>query len=73
MNLVIEAISVLMFIIILKTTDFSIRDIGLRISDVRATFVPDILITAGGVVFLVVGKIEATRAASDSSRPASHY
>lgn len=53
----IEAISVLMFIIILKTTDFSIRDIGLRISDVRATFVPDILITAGGVVFLVVGKI----------------
>ena len=57
MNLVIEAISVLMFIIILKTTDFSIRDIGLRISDVRATFVPDILITVGGVVFLVVGKI----------------
>lgn len=65
MNLVIEAISVVMFIIILKTTSFSIRDIGLRIPDVKATFVPDILITIGGTVFLIVGKVVILRVAPE--------
>lgn len=53
----IEAISLVMLVIILKTTSFSIRDIGLRITNARATFVPDLLITAGGLAALVLGKV----------------
>ena len=53
MTVVIEGISILMFFIILKTTSFSIRDIGLRITDARATFVPDLIITAVGLAVLV--------------------
>lgn len=63
MNLMIEAISIVMFIIILKTTSFSIRDIGLRVSDARATFIPDILITLGGCIVLIGGKIVLLRVA----------
>ncbi|MGN0995944.1 MAG: type II CAAX prenyl endopeptidase Rce1 family protein [Candidatus Ventricola sp.] len=63
MSMMIEAISIVMFFIILKTTSFSIRDIGLRITDARATFLPDILITAGCVAVLVLGKVVLLRAA----------
>lgn len=59
----IEAISIIMLVIILKTTSFSIRDIGLRVTDARATFVPDLLITAGGVAALVLGKVVLLRVA----------
>lgn len=57
MNLVIEGISILMFIVILKTTSFSIHDIGLRIENARATFLPDIFITLAGTFLLVAGKV----------------
>ena len=63
MNLMIEGISVIMFVIVLKTTSFSIRDIGLRITNAKATFVPDILITVGACVVLVVGKVVLLRVA----------
>lgn len=63
MTLMIEAISVVMFVIILKTTSFSIRDIGLRITDAKATFVPDLLIAAGGTAALVLGKVILLRTA----------
>lgn len=63
MNLMIEAISVVMFVIILKTTSFSIRDIGLRVADAKATFLPDILITVVGSIGLIVGKVVLLRTA----------
>lgn len=63
MNLMIEGISVVMFIIILKTTSFSLRDIGLRITNAKATFVPDILIALGGSILLIVGKVILLRVA----------
>lgn len=65
MNLMIEAISVVMFVIILKTTSFSIRDIGLRVTNARATFLPDILITIVGTVVLILGKVVLLRVAPD--------
>ena len=63
MSRMIEAISIIMFIIILKTTSFSIRDIGLRITNPKATFLPDILITIGGTILLVGGKFLLLRIA----------
>lgn len=63
MSMMIEAISVVMFVVILKTTSFSIRDIGLRITNVKATFLPDILITVVGSVVLIVGKVILLRVA----------
>lgn len=63
MNLMIEAISVVMFVIILKTTSFSIRDIGLRITNAKAIFLPDILITVAGTVAMLVGKVVILRVA----------
>lgn len=63
MNLLIEAISVLMFVIILKTTSFSIRDIGLRVTDARKTFVPSLSITAAGTAALVLCKLVLLRVA----------
>lgn len=63
MTLLIEAISVTMFVIILKTTSFSIRDIGLRVTDAKATFLPDILITAAGLAAFVAIKLLLLRAA----------
>ena len=56
MSLMIEGMSVLMFVIILKMTSFSIRDIGLRIADARATFVPAVWITVTVGAALVAGK-----------------
>ena len=61
MNLMIEAISVVMFIIVLKTTSFSIRDIGLRVTNARATFVPDIAITLAACAVLIGGKVVLLR------------
>ncbi len=63
MNLMIEGISVVMFFIILKTTSFSLRDIGLRITNAKATFVPDILIALGGSILLIGGKVILLRVA----------
>ncbi len=63
MNIMIEAISVVMFIIILKTTSFSIKDIGLRVTNPKGTFVPDISITLGGFALLVLGKVVLLRVA----------
>ncbi len=63
MTLLIEAISIVMFVIILKTTSFSIKDIGLRITNARGTFLPDILITAAGTALLIFGKIILLRVA----------
>ena len=63
MTVVIEGISILMFFIILKTTSFSIRDIGLRVTDPKATFVPDLVITAVGAAVLAAGKLVLLRAA----------
>ncbi len=63
MTVVIEGISILMFFIILKTTSFSLKDIGLRITDPKATFVPDLLITAAGLAVLAGGKLILLRAA----------
>lgn len=57
MNLMIEGMSVILFFIILKTTSFSLKDIGLRIKNVRATFIPAILITLTGTFVLVLGKL----------------
>ena len=63
MNLIIEGISILMFIIILKTTSFSLQDIGLKVKDVRGTFVPDIWIAAGGCAVMALGKVIILKAA----------
>lgn len=63
MSRMIEAISIIMFIIILKTTSFSIHDIGLRVTNAKATFIPDILIAAGGMFLLVGGKFLLLRIA----------
>ncbi len=63
MNLMIEAISVVMFLVILKTTSFSIRDIGLRVTNARATFLPDIAITLMGCAVLMGGKVFLLQAA----------
>lgn len=63
MNLMIEGISIIMFFIILKTTSFSIRDIGLRVTNAKKTFVPDIIITLIVSVLLIVGKIVILRVA----------
>lgn len=63
MSIVIEAISVLMFFVIIKTTSFSIRDIGLLIPNARETFVPDILITVAGTIAMVLGKVVLLRVA----------
>ncbi|MDE6875108.1 MAG: PAS domain-containing protein [Lachnospiraceae bacterium] len=57
MNLMIEAISVGMFLIILKMTSFSVHDIGLRVSDKRATFLPAVLISAGVSALMVAVKL----------------
>lgn len=57
MNMVIEAISIVMFVIIIKTTSFSIRDIGLRVTNAKATFLPDILITLGCTGILLLAKV----------------
>ncbi len=57
MGMMIEGMSVVMFLIILKTTSFSFKDIGLRIKNVKATFIPNILITLAGTVILILGKI----------------
>lgn len=61
MSLMIEGISIIMFIIILKTTSFSIRDIGLKVVNIKKTFVPDIAITVAVSVLLVIGKIGILR------------
>ena len=63
MTLMIEGISIIMFFIILKTTSFSIRDIGLRVTDPKATFVPDLVITAIGLAVLVAVKLVLLRTA----------
>ena len=63
MSLVIEGISIIMFFIILKTTSFSIRDIGLKITNAKETFVPDIAITLAAGILLVVGKVIILRIA----------
>lgn len=63
MSLMIEGISIIMFFIILKTTSFSIRDIGLKITNAKKTFVPDIAITLAASVLLVVGKVMILRVA----------
>ena len=57
MGMLIEGMSIVMFFIILKTTSFSLKDIGLKIKKVKATFLPDILITLAGVVILIFGKL----------------
>lgn len=57
MGMLIEGMSIVMFFIILKTTSFSLKDIGLKIKKVKATFLPDILITLAGVVILILGKL----------------
>lgn len=61
MSLLIEAMSVVMFVVILKTTSFTIRDIGLRITNAKATFLPDILITVIGAASLILGKVVLLR------------
>lgn len=63
MSIVIECISVVMFVIILKTTSFSFNDIGLRITDARKTFVPAAWITVIGTVVMVGGKVLLLRVA----------
>lgn len=57
MTKIIEAISLLMLPLILKTTSFSINDIGLKVSDPFSTFVPDIIIAFGVVIVLSVVKL----------------
>lgn len=57
MTQLVQVMALVMLLIILKTTSFSIRDIGLRVTDARATFVPALLITAGGVAVLAGGKL----------------
>jgi membrane protease YdiL (CAAX protease family) len=61
MSLMVEGISIIMFVIILKTTSFSIREIGLKVQNIRDTFVPDIAITIGGCVLLVAIKLVILR------------
>ncbi len=56
MTKIIETISLLMLPIILKTTSFSIHDIGLKVSNPKATFVPDILIAMGIVIVMSIAK-----------------
>ena len=63
MSLMIEGISIIMFFIILKTTSFSIRDIGLRITNVKMTFLPDIIIALAVSALLVIGKVVILRIA----------
>ena len=57
MGMMIEGMSIVMFFIILKTTSFSLKDIGLKVKNVKATFVPDIVITLAGAVILILGKV----------------
>lgn len=63
MSVLIEVISLLMFVVIMKTTSFTIRDIGLRITNAKATFLPDILITVIGSAALILGKVVLLRVA----------
>ena len=57
MTQLIQVMALVMLLVILKTTSFSIRDIGLRVTNARATFLPALLITAGGVAVLAGGKL----------------
>lgn len=63
MNLMIEGISIIMFFIILRTTSFSLKDIGLRIADPKGTFAPSLAITAAGAAAMLIGKAAALRLA----------
>lgn len=63
MNLMIEGMSIVMFVIILKTTSFSLRDIGLKVKNGKTTFLMDGLIAFVGTVILVLGKFVILRTA----------
>lgn len=53
----IQGIAVIMFLIIWKTTSFSLSDMGLRMNDARRTLVVDVGITLAGLGVLVGGKM----------------
>ena len=54
---VVEAIAVVMFLIILKNTSFSLKDIGLRVTNLRSVLITDSLIALGGTVLVVLVKL----------------
>lgn len=57
MSKMIEAISIVMFFIILKTTSFSLKDMGIKINDYKDTFGLAALISIGGTVAVVLLKV----------------
>ena len=57
MTHVIHVISIIMFIVILKKTSFTVADIGLRIKDPKRTFIPDIAIALGVVALMIGAKL----------------
>ena len=57
MSKMIEAVSIVMFFIILKTTSFSLKDMGIKISNYKDTFGLAALISIGGTAAMVLLKI----------------
>ena len=57
MTKMIEAISIVMFFIILKTTSFSIKDMGIRINNYKDTFGMAALISIGGTAAVMLLKV----------------
>ncbi|MEG0329068.1 MAG: PAS domain-containing protein [Longicatena sp.] len=58
-----ECMLVIAFVLILKNTSFTLKDIGLHIKNPKATFVPAILITLGGILLLIIVKLVLLRGA----------
>lgn len=52
MSLVVEAISVIMFLIILKNTDFAMKEIGLKVTNLKSSIITDSLIALGATALL---------------------
>ena len=57
MTKMIEAISVIMFFIILKTTSFSLKDMGIKINNYKDTFGLAALISVGGTLAVILLKV----------------
>jgi len=57
MSLMIQAVSAVMFVLVVETTNFTAGEIGLRIKSVKGTFLPDTLVALAGGALLILGKL----------------
>ncbi|MEG0566730.1 MAG: PAS domain-containing protein, partial [Hungatella sp.] len=62
-SLIGEGVLLIAFVLVLKTTSFTLKDIGLCIKNPKATFVPAILISLGGILLLIIVKLIMLRVA----------